>query len=505
MKNRHHEGKQMTASIKIETGAPKTCDLKWDTINWKFIESQVCRLQMRIAKAFRDKKYGKVKSLQWLLTHSLYAKLLAVKRVSSNKGAKTPGIDKVIWKTPKQKLHAAMSLKRHGYQTQALKRIYIPKKQKGKFRPLSIPVMQCRAQQALHLLALEPVAEMMSDKNAYGFRPKRSAADAIQQCYMLLAKKGSAQFILEGDINSCFDKISHKWLMDNTPMDKKMLKLWLNAGYIDEGKYFDTFEGTPQGGIISPTLLNITLSGLEQAIKEITNKRKDKCNICIYADDFIITCASKEVLLKTILPTVEKFLAERGLSLSPEKTKLTHIEEGFDFLSTNIRKYKGKYLPKPSKQSVKLFLNDLRITVKTNPTAKTENLIRLLNPKIRGWSNYHRHTCAKETFNYISKCLFHILWSWAIRRHPNKGRKWIKHKYFRTTNTQNWIFSALYEDKYGKNHIDLIEIAKVPIERHIKIRSDASPYKPEYTQYFENRKKRGKLMPKIKGAKHRVK
>lgn len=481
----------MTESSKIETGAPTTYGLNWETIDWNTVKSQVGRLQMRIAKAFREKKHGKVKSLQWLLTHSLYAKLLAVKRVTSNTGAKTPGIDKVTWKTPKQKLCAAMSLKRHGYQTLPLKRIYIPKKQKGKLRPLSIPVMQCRAQQALHLLSLEPAAEMLSDKNAYGFRPKRSAADAIAQCYLLLAKKGSAQYILEGDIKSCFDTISHKWLMDNVPMDKKMLNLWLTAGYIDEGQYFDTGRGTPQGGVISATLLNVTLSGLEQIVKSITHKRNDKSNICVYADDFIITCASKEVLVDTIMPAVSKFLADRGLSLSEEKTKITHIEDGFDFLSINIRKYKGKYLPKPSDESVKRFLNEIRTTIKSHPCAKTENLIRLLNPKIRGWANYHRHNCAKKTFGYISYCIFHALWQWAKRRHPNKGKKWIKQKYFRSTDTQNWIFNARYKDKWGKNRIDLIDAAKVPIMRYVKIKSDASPYKPEYFDYFKTRANKG--------------
>lgn len=496
MENRHHGGKQMTESTKVGTGAPTANNNKidWNSIDWRYIETEVRRLQMRIAKAFRDKKHSRVKSLQWLLTHSLNARLLAVKRITSNKGAKTPGIDNVLWKTPKQKVNAALSLKRHGYKTLPLKRIYIPKKQKGKFRPLSIPVMLCRAQQALHLLALEPVSEMLADKNSYGFRPKRSATDAISQCFLLLAKKGSAQHILEADIKSCFDKISHEWLMNNVPMDKVMLKHWLKAGYIDEGKLFDTSEGTPQGGIISPTLLNITLSGLEQAVKSVTHKRNDKTNICVYADDFIITCASKEVLTEKILPTVSDFLAVRGLSLSKEKTKITHIADGFDFLSINIRKYNGKYLPTPSNDSIKRFLNDIRDTIKANPTAKTENLIHLLNPKLRGWTNYHRHNCAKKTFNYISFCLFHALWRWAKRRHPNKGQRWIKQKYFRKTDTQNWVFSASYKVGGGvKTRFDLYQVAKVPIVRHVKIRADASPYKHEYQKYFMERKGKNKL------------
>jgi RNA-directed DNA polymerase len=349
--------------------------------------------------------------------------------------------------------------------------------------------MHCRAQQALYLLALEPVSEMLADKNSYGFRPRRSAADAISQCYLLLAKRGSAQHVLEADIKSCFDKISHPWLIENIAMDKSMLKQWLKAGYIDEGKQYDTNEGTPQGGIISATLLVLTLSGLEQAIKAVTHKRKDKINICVYADDFIISSASKEVLTEKIMPTVSDFLAIRGLSLSKEKTKITYIEDGFDFLSVNIRKYDGKYLPKPSKEGVQRFLNDIRDTIKANPTAKTENLIRLLNPKLRGWTNYHRHNCAKKTFNYISYHLFQAIWQWAKRRHPKKGLRWIKRKYFRTSDSQNWIFSTTYTDQYGvKNQIVLYEPAKVPIIRHVKIRADANPYKPEYQEYFRARR-----------------
>lgn len=252
----------MTVMLNPLSGAPTGGDLTWQSIDWEHATSQVCRLQMRIAKAYRDGKHGRVKSLQWVLTHSFYAKLLAVKRVTENKGAKTPGIDNVTWRTPDKKMNAVLSLKRRGYCAQPLRRIYIPKKQKGKFRPLSIPPMECRAQQALHLLALEPVAETIADKNAYGFRPLRSCADAIEQCAIVLDKKHSAEYILEGDIHSCFDKISHQWLLNNAPTDKKMLSLWLKAGYIEKDEYYFTDTGAAQGGIISPTLLTITLSGL---------------------------------------------------------------------------------------------------------------------------------------------------------------------------------------------------------------------------------------------------
>lgn len=224
----------MTAMETPYAGASSAKSQDWDAINWHLVEANVRRLQMRIAKAFREKSYGKAKALQWLLTHSFDAKLLAVKRVTSNRGAKTPGVDKVTWKAPKKKMNAVFSLSRRGYKTLPLRRIYIPKKQKGKLRPLSIPVMKCRAMQALHLLALDPISETIADKNAYGFRRLRSAADAISQCFSALAKHGSAEYILEADIKGCFDNISHDWLLQNVVMDRVMLKSWLQAGYIED-------------------------------------------------------------------------------------------------------------------------------------------------------------------------------------------------------------------------------------------------------------------------------
>lgn len=484
----------MTAMTKAYAGAPSTKDRDWDAINWRTVEANVRRLQMRIAKAFREKKYGKAKALQWLLTHSFEAKLLAVKRVTSNRGAKTPGVDKVTWKTPKKKMNAALSLSRRSYNTLPLRRIYIPKKQKGKLRPLSIPAMKCRAMQALHLLALEPISETIADRNAYGFRPLRSAADAISQCFSALAKGGSAEHILEADIKGCFDNISHDWLLENVVMDKVMLKSWLQAGYIENGDTFSTTAGTPQGGVISPTLLTITLSGLEQAVRSaISNKKKGKVHISVYADDFIITGATKEILEERVMPTVERFLSERGLSLSKEKTKITNISEGFDFLGFNIRKYRGKLIIKPAKESIKRFLKDIRDVIKRNKTAKAENLIRLLNPKIRGWTNYYRFVCSKETFAYVSHNIFQALWRWAKRRHPNKGKVWVKNKYYRREKVRDWLFFAKIKlPNGGFTILNLFESGLVTIRRHTKIKADATPYDPEYFDYFCQREGRAK-------------
>lgn len=479
---------EMTTS----SGASAT-DLTWNSVNWKQAKVHVNRLQMRIAKAFRDGKPSKAKALQWILTHSFYAKLLAVKRVTNNQGSKTPGVDNKVWRTPKQKMQAALSLKRCGYKAQPLRRVYIPKKNRGKYRPLSIPVMKCRAQQALHLLALEPIAETIADKNAYGFRPLRSTADALMQCFLALCRKKSAEYILEGDIKSCFDNISHQWLLKNVPMDKAILQKWLTAGYLEKGKIYATIFGTPQGGIISPTLLTITLSGLEKAVKAAT-KREDKVNVIIYADDFIITGVTKEVLENKVKPVVENFLHERGLTLSKDKTKITHIKEGFDFLGVNTRKYgKGTLLQKPAKNSVKQFLKDIKETIKQNRAATTKTLICRLNPKIIGWANYYSRYCSKNTFGIVSKQIFGNLWRWAKKRHPNKGKYWISNKYYRCKGNRHQVFSTKIKSKNSKvNHLDLVEIAHTPIRRHVKIKSDATPYDPTYREYFRVRQIRRK-------------
>jgi RNA-directed DNA polymerase len=479
----------MTAVGVLPAGAASALKLDWGAINWRTITAEVRRLQLRIAKAFREGKYNKVKALQWLLTHSFSAKLLAVKRVVQNQGGKTPGIDGVVWNTPKKKLQAALSLKRRGYQAKPLKRIYIPKKQKGKFRPLSIPVMKCRGQQALHLLALEPIAEMLADKNAYGFRPLRSTADAIGQCFILLGRRDAAQYILEADIKDCFNSISQLWLQSNVIMDQEMLKKWLAAGYIEKGKWNPTKAGTAQGAVCSPALLNITLSGLEVTAKKAAPRRADKVHTCIYADDFIVTGAIKEVLEEKVKPAVELFLRERGLSFSHEKTKITHIDEGFDFLGMNIRKYKSKLIIKPAKSSVKRFLANIRKTIKSNPTTKVEDLIQQLNPKIRGWTNYYRHVCAKKVFSYVDNAIFWALWRWCKRRHPKKGYRWVKNRYFRSDHSRNWVFSAAIKGKDNK-YLNLIQADKTPILRHVKIRAEANPYDPIYQEYLDKRSKK---------------
>ncbi|NKE73500.1 group II intron reverse transcriptase/maturase [Candidatus Manganitrophus noduliformans] len=468
-------------------------EVHWHQINWRQCHQQVKRLQARIVKATQEGRHGKVKSLQWLLSHSFSAKALAVKRVTENRGKNTPGIDQETWSTPDAKSQAVLSLKRRGYKPLPLRRVYIPKNN-GKRRPLGIPTIKDRAMQALYLLTLEPVAETTGDMNSYGFRPERCTTDAVAQCFITLGKAVSPQWILEGDIKGCFDNISHEWLLTNAPLDKVILQSWLKAGFIDKQILYPTEAGTPQGGIISPTLANITLDGLEKVLMKKFprwTRTKPKVNMIRYADDFIITGNSKELLENEIKPLVEEFLKTRGLEISREKTKVTHIEEGFDFLGWNVRKYNGKLLIKPSKKNVKTFLDKVRKITKGNKTATQVGLINVLNPVIRGWANYHKSQVAKETFSSVDHRIWQVLWQWAKRRHPSKGRRWIKEKYFKKVETRNWVFRSETGNALSDGTPEMVTLVKAsdtPIKRHIKIQADANPFDPKWEQYFEHRK-----------------
>src|SRR5262249_9538405 len=273
----------------------------------------------------------------WMLTHSRAAKLLAVRRGTTHRGAKTPGVDGIVWRTDKQKLQAADNLKRHGYKPKPLRGVYIPKKN-GKLPPLSIPTLHDRAMQALYALALAPVAETLADTNSYGFREGRCCADALEHAHTVLCWKRSPQWVLEGDIKACFDEIGHQWLLQHVLMDKQVLRKWLKAGYWEKGQLFPTSKGTPQGGVVSPILANIALDGLQQALRHTVSRRGDKVNFVRYADDFIVTGATKELLEQKVKPTLTAFLAQRGLELSEQKTLITHISQGFNFLGHTVRK-----------------------------------------------------------------------------------------------------------------------------------------------------------------------
>jgi RNA-directed DNA polymerase len=481
------------AEVGIIVGAVSHAKVDWRQVDWDQVHRNVRRLQARIVKATQGGKWGKVKALQRLLTHPHSARLLAVKRVTENQGRRTPGVDQVLWDTPEKKTAAVHTLRQRGYCPQPLRRVYIPKSN-GKMRPLGIPTMEDRAMQALYLLAVDPIAETTGDRTSYGFRPERSAADAIEQCHIALARRSSAQWVLEGDIKSCFDRISHDWLLAHVPVDKAILQQWLKAGYMEKHVFHPTDDGTPQGGIISPVLANLTLDGLEGRLREHYPRKalrglKGKVNLVRYADDFVITGSSKELLEGEVRPLVEQFMRERGLELSPEKTIVTHIEDGFDFLGFNVRKYGSKLLIKPSRKNVKAFLCKVRKVIRTNRPTPAGDLIRQLNSLIRGWANYHRHVVSKRTFAAVDHAIFEALWNWARRRHQSKTSQWIKDRYFLRHGTRNWVFTGTLKGSDGTaKEVMLFSASAVPIRRHVKIREHANPYDPAWKAYFETRR-----------------
>ena len=460
--------------------------LLWDNIDWDKVRKKVVCIQYRIVEAIKNKRFNKVKALSWLLTHSFYAKLLAIKRVTENKGGKTPGIDGIIWNSDEDKFGAAKHLHQKMYKAKPLRRVLIPKK-KGKYRPLGIPVMTDRAQQALYKLVLEPIAETFADNHSYGFRPNRSCADAIEQCFNIFKWPSSPQWILEADIKACFDNISHKWILQNIPLSKYMLKQWLKAGFIFKKKLFQTDSGTPQGGIISPIIANMVLDGIQNILdKEF--KKKEKVKMVRYADDFIITAISKDILQDRVTPLIRKFLEERGLEMSKEKTKITNLSDGFDFLGQNVRKYGKKLLTKPSKNSIDSVYQKIREYVKANPTATTYDIIYKLNPVITGWANYHRHIVSKRIYSKLDNKVFRLIWKWCKRRHPNKSKQWVKNKYFKPVGKRNWVFTG--KPKGGNFEMSLTYFENTKIFRHVKIKGAANPYDKDWQPYFQQRKKR---------------
>lgn len=481
--------------ISTEPTAGRGALQSWSSIDWPAVERNVRRLQERIFRASQNGEPAKVKNLQKLLVRSSSAKLLAIRKATQiNRGKRTPGIDGVVCHVPPRRLamfRKGLSLK--GYRPKPVRRVYIPKGD-GKERPLGIPTMLDRVMQALVKLALEPEWEPRFEANSYGFRPGRCTMDAIEALHRTLSKPGSSQWILDADIAKCFDRIDHEALLARLPVFTTTIRRWLKAGVVELGALDPTTMGTPQGGIISPLLANIALDGVERLFgaERADGRHVTPClrrgsnrgiNLIRYADDFVVTAPSREVLEAYVLPRLTEFLAGRGLELSEAKTRTVHIDDGFDFLGFNLRHFpNGKLLVRPQKEKVALHRRRLSAFFRSNRQMPTAEVIKQLSPVIRGWCNYYRYAVAKRPFAVLDHHIWRITYKWAKRRHPRKNRRWVVNHYYGVDQGRGW---DLWD---GRDRLPRHNETRV--SRFVKVKGKASPFDPSLRDYWEDRRTR---------------
>lgn len=503
---------------------------EWNQLPWRKLEREVFKLQKRIYLASSRGDVKLVRRLQKLLMKSWAAKCLAVRRVTQdNKGKKTAGVDGVKSLTPLQRLHLINNLTL-GSKVKQTRRVWIPKPGVEEKRPLGIPTMNDRALQALVKQALEPEWEAQFEPNSYGFRPGRSCHDAIEAIFSAINQK--AKYVLDADIAKCFDRIDHEALLrklNTSPTIRRQIRAWLKAGVMDNRQHFETSEGTPQGGVISPLLANIALHGMEWRIKDYVETcdlkrsdgkyqlpkrdKRDSVSIIRYADDFVVLHKDLTVV-QGCKEIISEWLKDMGLELKPNKTRLVHtLEEhenqkpGFDFLGFHVQQFPvGKYITgkdskgiplgfktiiTPSKSKCKLHYNHIKEVVKTHKGTSQKRLIEKLNPIIRGWANYYSTVCSKKAFSKMDAQIYTLLESWAKHRHRNKGKKWIANKYWKSIGGDNWVFAT----RDGKNPVRLFKHSSTPIKDYVKVKGDASPYDGNLV-YWSSRMGKNPQMPK---------